>query len=160
MPPFLFYPTYCSFLSSSRLPPCPPPIILLWLLTHINFLPHFDPYFLPSFIHLLSTSLSTIIISLYHSTHSVLRVHSIKTKTHLNSGGIATDTTAAYAHVCCGVVESCSLEDSTRSSSVNRHAGKLFPDRRCHVAIGTGGNKLCSKTGIFLLQRCYTSEGI
>lgn len=69
LPVFLFYSTFPSFLSSNSLPTCPLPIILLWLFTHINFLPNFDLSFLPFFIHLLSTSLSTIIISLYLSSH-------------------------------------------------------------------------------------------
>lgn len=61
------------------------------------------PFSPPSFTY--CPRLLTIIISLYLSSHLALRVHSIKTKTHLNSGGIATDATAAYAHVCCGAAE-------------------------------------------------------
>lgn len=104
--PFLFFPVYCSLLISNLLPP-------LFLLSspHYSLLAlHSHQFSTPIFTTLLSFTycprLPTIIIFLHLSSHLALLVHSIKTTTHLNSGGIATETTAAYVRVCCGVDES------------------------------------------------------
>lgn len=112
LPPFFFFPIYCSFLNPNLLPP-------LFLLSspHYSCLAlHSHQFSTPIFTCLSFTycqRLPTIIIFLLLSSHLVLRVYSIKTTTHLNSGVITTDTTAAYVRVCCGVAEFRLLKDST-----------------------------------------------
>lgn len=139
--PLLFFSIHCSFLNPNLLPP-----LFLLSSTHYPLLAlHssiFSAHFHLSFLLVSFTycpRLCMIIIFLYLSSHLALGVHSIKTKTHLNSGGIATDTTAACVFVVEWMNPAC--WKIPHISSVNRQSQKLFVPRVGTLQSAQDGDK-------------------